>query len=214
MKTAISNIKTSGAYPFVPLLVTLALCAFPFAQRTQAVNPPPDGGYPGGNTAEGQQALLSLTTGTYNTAVGWFSLKTNITGNFNTASGAGALFATTADENTATGAGALLSNTSGEGNTANGAFALFNNTDHSFNTATGVQALFTNRTGQDNTATGVQALFFNDGAPSNNEASYNLLSAIMRSSATRLAMLTAPLVRERWRPTPVAVSIQPPVIRR
>ena len=177
MKTAISNIKTSREYRFVPLrfaLVTLALCAFAFAQRTQAVNPPPDGGYPGGNTAEGQQALLSLTTGTYNTAGGWLSLKTDTTGNFNTATGAGALFATTADENTATGAGALLSNTSGEGNTANGAFALFNNTDHSFNTATGFQALFTNRTGQDNTATGVQALFFNDGAPSNNEASYNV----------------------------------------
>ena len=154
--------------------VLSVLIAFTISPMAHAVSPAPDGGYPGGNTAEGQQALLSLTTGTYNTAVGWFSLKTNTTGNFNTATGAGALFATTADENTATGAGALFSNTSGEGNTANGAFALFNNTDHSFNTATGFQALFTNRTGQDNTATGVQALFFNDGAPSNNEASYNV----------------------------------------
>ena len=155
-------------------IVLSVLITFTISPMAHAVSPAPDGGYPGGNTAEGQQALLSLTTGTYNTAVGWFSLKTNTTGNFNTATGAGALFATTADENTATGVGALLSNTSGEGNTANGAFALFNNTDHSFNTATGFQALFTNRTGQDNTATGVQALFFNDGAPSNNEASYNV----------------------------------------
>jgi len=140
-------------------LILLVLVILALSPAAEAVSPPPDGGYPGGNTAEGQHALLSLTTGTYNTAGGWFSLKANSTGNFNTATGAGALFATTADENTATGAGALLSNTSGEGNTANGAFALFNNADHSFNTATGFQALFTNRTGQDNTATGVQALF-------------------------------------------------------
>ena len=41
----------------------------------RAVVPPPDGGYPGNNTAEGQNALLSLTTGTFNTAVGSLSLK-------------------------------------------------------------------------------------------------------------------------------------------
>ena len=45
-----------------------------------SVIPPPDGAYPGGNTAEGQNALLSLTTGTYNTAVGWFSLRSNTLG--------------------------------------------------------------------------------------------------------------------------------------
>ena len=31
--------------------------------KAKAVSPLPDGGYPGGNTAEGQNALLSLTTG-------------------------------------------------------------------------------------------------------------------------------------------------------
>jgi hypothetical protein len=35
----------------------------------QAVSPPRDGGYPGGNTAEGQNALSSLTTGGFNTDV-------------------------------------------------------------------------------------------------------------------------------------------------
>ena len=74
----------------------------------QAVNPPPDGGYAGGNTAEGTSALLSLTTGTYNTAVGLFSLLSNTEGNFNTAIGAGTLLLNTADENTATGAGSTL----------------------------------------------------------------------------------------------------------
>ena len=76
--------------------------------RAQAVVPPPDGGYPGGNTAEGQDALFSLTTGDFNTAVGFFSLRTNTTGRFNTAIGAGTLFVNTGESNTATGAGALL----------------------------------------------------------------------------------------------------------
>ncbi len=47
--------------------------------RAQAVVPPPDGGYPNFNTAEGQNALFSLTTGAGNTAVGWSSLLTNAT---------------------------------------------------------------------------------------------------------------------------------------
>ena len=67
---------------------SLALCTI-----VQAVTPPPDGGYPGGNTAEGQNALFSLTTGTYNTAVGFLSLESDIAGQFNTAIGAGALLA-------------------------------------------------------------------------------------------------------------------------
>ena len=61
-----------------------------------AVVPAPDGGYPGGNTAEGQNALLSLTTGGFNTADGWVSLRAVTTGSFNTAIGAGTLLANTA----------------------------------------------------------------------------------------------------------------------
>ena len=57
------------------LVLILLLTYFSASPTSQAVTPPPDGGYPGGNTAEGQNALLSLTAGTYNTAVGWFSLK-------------------------------------------------------------------------------------------------------------------------------------------
>jgi len=41
----------------------LALVLFTFAPRLQAVDPPPDGGYPNGNTAEGTNALSNLTTG-------------------------------------------------------------------------------------------------------------------------------------------------------
>jgi hypothetical protein len=106
-------------------LALIALNCFALLSTAQALVPPPDGGYPGGNTAEGQNALLRLTTGTFNTAVGFSSGQAFTTGNFNTAIGAGALLLTTADENTATGAGALLNGSGGFGNTANGAFALF-----------------------------------------------------------------------------------------
>jgi hypothetical protein len=83
------------------------------APNARAVVPPPDGGYPGFNTAEGTKALFSLTAGSANTAVGWFSLFSNAGGSFNTATGAGSLLFNTADENTAFGTAALLSNTTG-----------------------------------------------------------------------------------------------------
>ncbi len=158
-----------------PVLITFALVCFALVQNTQAVVPPPDGGYPNFTTAEGTNALQSLTTGAANTAVGWFSLSTNAAGSFNTATGAGSLLFNTADQNTAFGAAALLFNTTGinntavgaaalsnnttaDGNTANGAFALFSNTEGSFNTATGDQALLHNTTGTVNTAIGAGAL--------------------------------------------------------
>jgi len=149
------------------ILVTLgyiALCSI-----APAVVPPPDGGYPGGNTAEGQAALLGLTTGTYNTAVGWLSLRSATTANFNTGFGAGALALNIADQNTATGAGALLFNSTGIGNTADGAFALFSNTIGNSNTADGLSALQSNTSGGFNTATGSFALTSNT-AGSNNTA--------------------------------------------
>jgi hypothetical protein len=145
-----------------PLLsATFILAWLALAPAARAVSPPPDGGYPGDNTAEGQNALFSLTTGGFNTAVGFFSLRTDTTGQFNTAIGAGTLLANTADENTATGAGALLSNTVANGNTANGAFALFSNTTGIDNTAIGDRALFKNTTANGNTADGTFALFNN-----------------------------------------------------
>ena len=151
-----------------PLLITLTLLCFGLFPKAQAVVPPPDGGYPGFNTAEGQNALFSLTTGAANTAVGWFSLWGNAEGSFNTATGAGALLFNTSDQNTAFGAAALLFNTFGFGNTAVGAAALSSNTGAtvdtpnggpgSANTAVGVSALSSNTTGGFNTAVGAYAL--------------------------------------------------------
>jgi hypothetical protein len=148
-------------------LVTLLLACFGLLRVTQAVVPPPDGGYPGGNTAEGQKALLSLTTGSFNTAVGFFSLGSNTEGQFNTGLGAGALFANTGQQNTATGAAALLNNTTGVKNTADGALALLTNTTGNSNTAMGVGALFDNTEGFNNTAIGYNALLRNTTAGDN-----------------------------------------------
>jgi trimeric autotransporter adhesin len=145
-----------------------ALGYFAFLSEMEAVIPPPDGGYPGSNTAEGQNALLSLTNGTFNTAVGTLSLKSDITGSGNTAVGAGALFDNTADQNTATGVATLLSNTTGAHNTANGALALLSNTDGDRNNACGAFALFNNITGAANNAMGYNALFQNHTGYQNN----------------------------------------------
>jgi hypothetical protein len=53
---------------FVPLLLAC------FAV-SRAVLPPPDGGYSGQNTAEGKDALFSLTTGEDNTALGFRMIR-------------------------------------------------------------------------------------------------------------------------------------------
>ena len=76
------------------LLSICVLGCFTLLPKALAVSPPPDGGYPGDNTAEGQNALFSLTTGGFNAGVGWFSLKSLSTGNFNTGVGAGTLVLT------------------------------------------------------------------------------------------------------------------------
>ena len=108
--------------PRTLVLISALFYGLALVPTAQAVTPSPDGGYPGGNTAEGQQALLRLTSGTYNTALGFFSLSSNTGGDFNTAIGAGTLLFNTSFENTATGGAALLNTTIGDANTANGAY--------------------------------------------------------------------------------------------
>jgi len=151
MKTPTLSTNLRKRLLLIPLLACSSLTS------AEAVSPPPDGGYPGGNTAEGQHALLDLTTGMYNTAVGLYSLLSNTTGKFNTGVGAGTLLTNTGEQNTATGAGALLSNTTGGNNTATGFEALRDNTTGNTNVAMGLQALEHNITGAENTALGVEA---------------------------------------------------------
>jgi len=57
----------------------------------RAVSPPPDGGYAFENTAEGTDALFSLTTGFDNVAIGTVALYQNTIGYDNTAGGARSL---------------------------------------------------------------------------------------------------------------------------
>jgi Chaperone of endosialidase len=147
------------------LLILLALACLPTAL---AVTPAPDGGYPNENTAEGDSALFSLTTGTQNTANGFEALFANTTGNENTATGYLALFNNqTAAHNTANGFNALFHDTTGGDNTATGSSALFNNHTGLKNTAYGNNALLLNKTGNGNTASG-------DGALESNTGSFNV----------------------------------------
>jgi hypothetical protein len=132
------------------LRLLFALAALALLPAAQAVSPPPGGGYPGNNTAEGDGALFNLTTGTNNTANGFTALKNNQTGSFNTATGRQALF----------------SNSAGGFNTATGNAALGVNTGN-FNTATGNQALNVNTTGGGNVADGSNALFNNTSGNTN-----------------------------------------------
>jgi trimeric autotransporter adhesin len=158
-----SRLQPSGRRTHrLSLYIICAAACVTLLPTTRAVNPPPDGGYPGGNTAEGDFALNDLTTGENNTAVGPSALYNNTTGSDNTAVGPDALLNNiAAGANTALGFQTLFRNTSGGENTATGSQALFSNTTGPFNTATGFEALFHNTTGMANTATGSQALFSN-----------------------------------------------------
>ena len=166
-------IQLKRAIPF--FVVALAwLGLLPIAQALLPP-PPPDGGYPNGNTAEGERALFNLTTGVGNTAVGFEALFDNTNGHANTATGGQALWNNTSGEaNTATGRSALVRNTTGDGNTATGAGALADNTTGGSNTATGREALRLNR-GSLNTAMGSLALYNNTTAFFNTAMGYQAL---------------------------------------
>jgi uncharacterized coiled-coil protein SlyX len=137
------------------------LACFGLSPAARAVKPPPDGGYVGNNTAEGDAALLGLTTGLNNTAIGFHALNSNRTGDDNTATGSLALHVNNGTANTALGFEALYSNTIGAPNTATGAFALHQNQDGANNVATGYNALYHNTSGNNNTAIGLDALLNN-----------------------------------------------------
>ena len=146
--------------PFI-LAVAINLGWLAFSPAMRAVSPPPDGGYPSQNTAEGQDALFSWTLGGADTAIGYTAAYSLTTGSDNTAVGAYALHGTTIGfDNTGVGASALYSNTSGIENTATGTQALSSNTG-SYNTGIGAHALILNTSGTDNTASGDDALFNN-----------------------------------------------------
>jgi hypothetical protein len=146
------------------LFIALTLACFGLLPRAQAVDPPPDGGYPGNNTAEGDAALFTLNAGTNNTAVGFNALYSNTEGTENTAVGSEALkhnVSVFGSLNTAVGSQALRDHVSGCCNTATGSQALLHNTTGVHNTAVGFEPLRDNTEGADNTAVGSNALVEN-----------------------------------------------------
>ena len=141
-----------------PIALALALTWLAIPLTVQAVEPPPDGGYPNANTAEGDDALFNLNTGFGNTAIGYEALFSNTTGNENTAIGFDALNLNgTGSNNTATGVFALAINNNGSNNTADGFSALYHNILGKSNTAIGNLALYKNTTGDGNIALGADA---------------------------------------------------------
>ena len=96
------------------------------------------------NTASGQDALYSDTSGSYTTATGFSSLFSNKTG----------------DNNTAAGYQSLYYNASGSNNTASGYEALFTNSTGADNTALGSAALRSGTTGTNNIAVGFEAGYY------------------------------------------------------
>jgi hypothetical protein len=101
----------------------------------------------------------ATSTGDRNTAIGEYALSSNTSGNDNSAVGAEAsFFNTTGSANASLGSFALGSNTTGSANSAVGTNALDFNTTGDANTALGYQALFGNSTGANNTAVGANAM--------------------------------------------------------
>jgi hypothetical protein len=140
------------------LVVGSALACLALSPVARAVSPPPDGGYPNLTTAEGEDALFSLTTGLSNTGLGWHALYSNTTGVNNTAVGDALRANTSGNNNTAVGESALAANTTASNNVGCGATALLNNTTGDSNVAIGVSALLHNTLGDANTALGQSTL--------------------------------------------------------
>jgi hypothetical protein len=113
-------------------------------EKVPSIPMAPDTALPGFNTADGDHALFSITTGAANSAFGWRSLFSNTDASFNTGVGALSLILNDGGDNTAVGAAALLFNTTGGDNTAVGVAALENNKIASDNNAVGAFALNNN----------------------------------------------------------------------
>src|SRR5438046_9881956 len=87
-----------------------ALVCFGLCQQVQSATDTPDpGSLPTSNTADGQGALGSRTTGLYNSAFGFLSVLSLSDADFDTGVGAGARRADPGDENTHVGPGGLCS---------------------------------------------------------------------------------------------------------
>jgi hypothetical protein len=149
-------------------LIALTLVSLALSPAARAVSPPPDGGYPNNNTAEGENALndLDVNNSTDNTAVGFDALS----------------LTTVTFGNTAVGSQAMEFGGSGNFNVAVGFEALFQDGTGNENTAIGASAIGLTRFGSNNTAVGSGALFFNDSGNNNACLGFNALTNTTGSS--------------------------------
>ncbi len=87
LRKSIGRSPWRRGYLLIAVALALALFAPSRTAQAQLPSPSPDGGYPNGNTAEGDGALQSLTSGIDNTANGNTALFSNTTGSVNTVLG-------------------------------------------------------------------------------------------------------------------------------
>src|SRR5438034_2099783 len=191
---------TTPLHCFALVLACLALLPRAQAATPELLPAPaPDGFYNGFNTAEGFNALLSLTTGTFNTALGFKALRADTIGGSNTAVGGQALLNNNIGSyNTAIGENALVFNTSGSFNMALGQGALAANTGGNNNTAMGFQALNHN-TGNGNVAVGFQALISNTTAGFPPDDGTNNAIGYQTLQRTKPVSTIKPLVFRRYK---------------
>jgi len=138
------------------------------------------GRYHVANTANGANALHSITTGNKNLAVGYDALFGNQTGTYNMA----------------TGANALYNNRTGNRNVAGGYNALFGNQAGNFNTAIGFRALYQN-TDSNNVALGFNAGSNVIDGSGNVCIGYNVLGVAGETNTTRIGNIYSSLASAR-----------------
>jgi BclA C-terminal domain len=137
--------------------------------------PAPDATVAFGNTAFGDGALVSLTTGVWDSAFGFQALNHNTTGHNNTAMGLRSLFSNVnGNWNAGHGVYSLYRNVSGLFNSAYGNYTLSNNISGDFNTATGYGVLWGNSADR-NTGDGYGVLFKNTTGSCNTGVGYRAL---------------------------------------
>jgi len=133
-------------YSSVLIALAFALFAVPLTARAACQ----EGCLTDENTALGEDALLSLTTGTENVALGYHALQGTTTGLNNTATGHSSLSANTVGFNNTANGWHSLQITTGNQNTGVGCDALVNNTTGSNNIAVGFRAGVNLNTGSNN----------------------------------------------------------------
>ena len=130
-----------------------AFACFALSPQARAVDPPLVGGYPGENTALGEDALFSYDTAIQgeNTACGHDSLYNLNTGIYNTAFGDDTLHNSTGgNNNTAVGWHAMTGKATGSMNTGIGCDPLANTSTGDVNIAIGFRAGLNNTAGSNN----------------------------------------------------------------